>query len=79
MSKIVRVKVSYYVNIHSDHSEDDAAFDDAATTALEMAENDDLQEAQVEDMQIIGTVEVPNSHEDDVYEERREQRLFRVA
>ena len=69
---MVRVKVSGYITVPSYEADDILAQEDAANQVESMLEDLELQSAEVEDTEIIGSDATSLSDEDALYEERRD-------
>lgn len=71
MGLIVKVKVSHYVCIHTDEQDLDPAFEIAEALAREEAKDSGLGEIDIEEMEVVGSVDIPGENEESVFEERR--------
>lgn len=79
MGLIVKVKVSHYVCIHTDEQAPDPAFEIAEALAREEAKDSSLGEIDIEEMEIIGSVDIPGENEESVFEECRAAQFGCVA
>lgn len=79
MGLIVKVKVSHYVCIHTDEQEPDPAFEIAEALTREEAKDSGLGEIDIEEMEVVGSVDIPGENEESVFEERRAAQYGCVA